>query len=107
MNITALDHLVLTVADIKRSITFYTRVLGMQEVTFGESRTALLSGCQKINLHLKGTEIQPHAAQAICGSADLYLLTDTPLPQVLAELQRHGIKTLSDIVPRTGAIDSV
>ena len=30
MNITALDHLVLTVRDIPRTLSFYTRVLGMQ-----------------------------------------------------------------------------
>ena len=35
MNITALDHLVLTVADVARSIDFYTRVLGMEAITFG------------------------------------------------------------------------
>ncbi|MCP2040243.1 catechol 2,3-dioxygenase-like lactoylglutathione lyase family enzyme [Neisseria sp. HSC-16F19] len=107
MNITALDHLVLTVADIERSIAFYTRVLGMREITFGEGRKALLFGQQKINLHPKGAEIQPHAAHPVCGSADLCLLTDTPLPQVVAELQQHGIETLSGIVPRTGAVGAI
>ena len=51
MNITALDHLVLTVRDIPRTLSFYTRVLGMQEITFGAGRKALLFGRQKINLH--------------------------------------------------------
>src|SRR5215469_10370432 len=41
MNIDHLDHLVLTVADIARTCEFYTRVLGMEVVTFGEGRTAL------------------------------------------------------------------
>ena len=71
MNITALDHLVLTVADINRTMDFYTRILGMQEITFGEGRKALLFGCQKINLHQKGAEVLPNAAHAVCGSADL------------------------------------
>ena len=51
MKIARLDHLVLTVADIERSCAFYTRVLGMEVVTFGEGRTALRFGTQKINLH--------------------------------------------------------
>ena len=51
MNIERLDHLVLTVADIARTCEFYTRVLGMEVVTFGEGRTALRFGQQKINLH--------------------------------------------------------
>lgn len=45
MNITALDHLVLTVADIERSITFYTNVLGMQAITFANGRRALIYAC--------------------------------------------------------------
>ncbi|MBF0804756.1 MULTISPECIES: VOC family protein [unclassified Neisseria] len=107
MNITALDRLVLTVADIPRSIAFYTQVLGMRETTFGEGRKALLFGRQKINLHWLGAEIPPHAQNAGCGTADLCLLTDTPLDQVLAELRAHGIETLSGIVPRTGAAGAI
>lgn len=103
MKITALDHLVLTVADLERSIDFYTRVLGMTVVTFGAGRKALVFGQQKINLHLRGAEIAPHAQHPTCGSADLCLLTDTPPEDVLAELGAHGITALSGIVTRTGA----
>ncbi|MGL5470747.1 MAG: VOC family protein, partial [Shewanella sp.] len=83
MNIIALDHLVLTVADVDQTIAFYTKVLGMTEITFGEGRKALLFGRQKINLHHRGAEVLPNAQHAVCGSADLCLLTDTPLTQVL------------------------
>ena len=107
MNITALDHLVLTVADIPRSVDFYTRVLGMEEITFGEGRKALRFGQQKINLHPLGAEVLPNAARATAGSADLCLLTDTPLPQVLAELKTHGIEAISGIVSRTGAVGAI
>jgi catechol 2,3-dioxygenase-like lactoylglutathione lyase family enzyme len=34
MHIDRLDHLVLTVADVDATVTFYVRVLGMEEVTF-------------------------------------------------------------------------
>ena len=107
MNITALDHLVLTVADVARSVDFYTRVLGMEAITFGEGRKALRFGSQKINLHQLGAEVLPNAAHATAGSADLCLLTDTPLPQVLAELAAHQIEAISDIVPRTGAVGAI
>ena len=107
MLITALDHLVLTVADIPRSVDFYTRVLGMQEITFGEGRIALLFGQQKINLHQQGQEILSNAKNAACGTADLCLLTDTPLETVLQELQQQGIAPISGIVPRTGAVGKI
>ena len=107
MKITALDHLVLTVANIEKSIAFYTQVLGMEEITFGEGRKALLFGRQKINLHQRGAEVLPNAQNAACGTADLSLLTDTPLPQVLTELQQHGIEPISGVVPRTGAVGAI
>lgn len=107
MKITALDHLVLTVADVKRTVDFYTRVLGMEEVTFGENRKALLFGRQKINLHQRGAEVLPNAQHAACGTADLCLLTDTPLEDVLQTLDRHGVKPISGIVPRTGAVGAI
>ena len=107
MKITALDHLVLTVADIEKSIAFYTQVLGMKEITFGEGRKALLFGRQKINLHQRGAEVLPNAQNAACGTADLCLLTDTPLPQVLTELQQHGVEPISGIVTRTGAVGAI
>ena len=107
MNILSLDHLVLTVADIGRSVDFYTRVLGMTEITFGEGRKALLFGRQKINLHLRGAEIEPHAHAPVCGSADLCLLTDTPLKAVLDELAAHNVAVLGGIVPRTGAVGAI
>jgi len=37
MQIDRLDHLVLTVADIARTCEFYTRVLEMEVVRFGEA----------------------------------------------------------------------
>ena len=58
-----LDHLVLTVADIGLTVDFYTNVLGMQAVTFGD-RKALKFGQQKINLHKHGHEFDPKAAHA-------------------------------------------
>ena len=59
-----LDHLVLTVADIQRTIAFYTRILGMEEVTFG-TRKALQFGNQQINLHQRGHEFEPKAGTAV------------------------------------------
>ncbi|STY59041.1 Virulence protein STM3117 [Mannheimia haemolytica] len=103
IKITALDHLVLTVADMQKTIDFYTTILGMQEITFGDNRKALLFGTQKINLHQKGAEILPNAQNADCGTADLCLLTVTPLQEVIYVLQRHQVEILEGgIVPRTG-----
>lgn len=103
MQIEALDHLVLTVADIDVTVTFYTRVLGMRAITFGEGRRALVFGQQKINLHPASAPIRPHAKSPQAGSADLCFLTSTPLDEVIAQLDVCGILVEAGPVARTGA----
>jgi len=77
MQISHLDHLVLTVADLDATTDFYSRVLGMQAVTFGEGRKALAFGGQKINLHQAGREFEPKAERPVPGSADLCFIVAT------------------------------
>jgi Glyoxalase/Bleomycin resistance protein/Dioxygenase superfamily len=69
MRIDRLDHLVLTVADVGRTVEFYERVLGMQAVTFGGGRRALRFGTAKVNLHQAGQEFEPKAAWPVPGGA--------------------------------------
>lgn len=104
VSITHLDHLVLTVRDVEATCAFYTRILGMRRVEFGGDRIALHFGSQKINLHQQGKEIQPNAAIATCGSADLCLLTTTPLDEVIAHFVANGVVVLEGPVRRTGAM---
>jgi len=103
VEISHLDHLVLTVADIDATIAFYGRVLGMRAVTFGNGRKALAFGNQKINLHQVGREFEPKALRPAAGSGDLCFITRTPMAQVIAHLERCGVPVLEGPVPRTGA----
>ena len=103
MRIDRLDHLVLTVADIDATVAFYTRVLGMEAVTFGAGRTALAFGRSKINLHRAGHEFEPKASRPTPGSADLCLIAAGPLEQVIEDLAAHGIPVEEGPVERTGA----
>ncbi len=107
MNITSIDHIVLTTSDIERTLAFYTQVLGMQEISFGDNRKALLFGQQKINLHEVGKEILPNASNANTGTLDICLLTNTPLNEVMDTLIKHNVAILEGIVPRTGAVGKI
>ena len=107
MHIDHLDHLVLTVADLDVTVDFYTRVLGMQEVTFGEGRKALGFGMQKINLHQAGKEFEPKAERPTPGSADLCFIVATPLEEVIAHLETQGVAILEGPVRRTGATQPI
>jgi catechol 2,3-dioxygenase-like lactoylglutathione lyase family enzyme len=103
VKIDSLDHLVLTVRDIKASCAFYQRVLGMEVLTFGAGRKALAFGAQKINLHQAGHEFEPKAQQPTPGSADLCFLTSVPLPEVQRHLAACGVHVTEGPVQRTGA----
>ncbi len=98
-----LDHLVLTVRDIARSLDFYERVLGMRRETFGEGRVALHFGCQKINLHPHPTPVDLVAEAPRPGTADLCFLVETPLDAVTAHLRACGVAIVAGPVERSGA----
>lgn len=53
-----LDHIVVTCANQAASEEFYTKVLGMELVTFGQRKALQFTeGRQKINLHQAGQEL--------------------------------------------------
>ena len=105
--LTALDHLVLTVADPDATEAFYRDVLGMKAESFtvadGTTRRALVFGRQKINLHRAGAEFRPHAVSPLHGSADLCFLSDAPVAEWQVHLAARGVPVEDGPVPRTGA----
>ncbi len=107
MNISHLDHWVLTVADIEITLNFYQRVLGMEKQTFANNRVALKFGNQKINLHQVGNELEPKANTSSPGSADLCFVTQSPLSDAMQHVRDCGIEILEGPVTRTGAMGLV
>jgi catechol 2,3-dioxygenase-like lactoylglutathione lyase family enzyme len=103
VRIERIDHIVLTVKDLEETCQFYSRVLGMEVVTFGEDRRALAFGGQKINLHQHGKEFEPKAQTPIPGAIDLCLITETPIEDVVAHLQSVGVAIEQGPIQKTGA----
>ena len=61
VKIHALDHLVINVADVTRTVAWYQTILGMEVSVFDPGqgkpkRTSLLFGNQKINVRPKDTD---------------------------------------------------
>jgi catechol 2,3-dioxygenase-like lactoylglutathione lyase family enzyme len=98
-----IDHVVLTVTDLARTIEFYERVLGMNAVTFGEGRRALALGDQKLNLHQAGREFEPKARAPTPGAIDLCFTTDVPLDEVEAHLRECAVAIELGPVDKIGA----
>lgn len=107
MKISKLDHLVLTVKEIEKTIPFYEAVLSMKKEVFGQGRVALKFGAQKINLHEVGSEFEPKADKPTSGSADLCFITTTPLNEAMEHVQNCGVELIEGPVERTGANGSL
>ena len=103
MKVIGLDHFVLTVASIEKTVDFYCRGLGMTRELFGpQQRTALRFGPHKINLHQVDNTFDPKAVYPTMGSADLCFLVDD-IDAVEAHLAACEIPILVQRSTRTGA----
>ena len=103
MKITNIDHIVLTVKDIDKTVDFYQSILGMTDETFAENRLALKFGNQKINLHQYGQEFEPKAHLPTLGSQDLCFISETNLAEAIAHVKSKGVEIIEGPVARTGA----
>ena len=106
--ISSIDHIVLTVVDISKTIDFYCLVLGTKMVKFapptgGAARKSLHFGKQKINLHDAASPYLPHAKAPQAGSVDLCFISTQPLDDWQMHLARHGVTVEEGPVRKAGA----
>ncbi|SFF75167.1 Catechol 2,3-dioxygenase [Halopelagius inordinatus] len=102
MELTGIDHFVLTVEDVATSCSFYDS-LGGDVVTFGGGRKAVQFGDQKINLHPVDNDVDVVAASPTSGGGDFCLVTETPIGDVERRLRELDVEIVRGPVERTGA----
>jgi catechol 2,3-dioxygenase-like lactoylglutathione lyase family enzyme len=88
MKVRRLDHLVLTVRDLQKTICFYRDVLQMELVTFaqqtiGAERYALKFGEQKMNLHSADNIPDANVKHPTPGSADMCFIVEDPVEDLV------------------------
>jgi len=110
VKVTALDHLVINVADVTRSAEWYARILGMEIRIFDPGpgrtpRTSLVFGHQKINVRPRDADkVEWFTAEhETAGSDDLCFLTASPPERVVAHLNANGVAIEEGPVPKQGA----
>ncbi len=101
--VAGIDHVVLAVADVERTVAFYRDALGCVPVSFGEGRWALAFGDQKINLHPAGRGPEPPPPHLTPGTGNLCFVTAAPIADVVAALELRGVAIEEGPVPRAGA----
>jgi len=106
----ALDHLVINVADVARTVEWYRKILGMEARVFDPGggkapRTSLMFGSQKINVRPRDADKVEWftADHQTAGSEDFCFLTSSTPDEVVAHLKAHGVAIVEGPVPRQGA----
>jgi catechol 2,3-dioxygenase-like lactoylglutathione lyase family enzyme len=106
----SLDHLVINVSDVARSVEWYRKVLGMEVNVFDPGhgkppRTSLMFGSQKINLRpLEADKVEWFTADhETAGSDDLCFLTSSTPEEVIAHLKACGVAIAEGPVRKQGA----
>ena len=106
MPVEGFDHVAITVADVDRTIEFYTRVLGA-ELCFaerwrsGEMPVAIIQvgGC-RMSLHPAAAPAKPHALAPTPGSADLCFRWRGSMDDALRALSANGVAVVEGPVGR-------
>ena len=106
----ALDHLVINVSNVARTVAWYQKILGMEVSVFDPGqgkpkRTSLLFGSQKINVRPKDTDKVEWftADHETPGSEDLCFLTSSTPDEVVAHLKVNGVTIEEGPVDKQGA----
>ena len=110
VKVNALDHIVINVADVARTVDWYRKVLGMEVKAFDPGhgktvRTSLVFGHQKINVRPRDADKVEWftADHAMAGSDDLCFLTPSTPDEVVAHLKVCGVTIEEGPVTKQGA----
>jgi len=103
-----IDHVAMPVADIERSVEFYSRVLGARADGLDKWRAgkwpivSISFGRHRFNLHPATNDFTLKAAHPAVGGGD-YCFVWPGTPESASEhLKRHGIKIIEGPVARLG-----
>lgn len=95
-----IDHVVITTTSPKDCLDFYQK-LGFKIHAAGE-RYELFAGDFKINVHIIGQELSPHAKNVQTGSTDLCFEINGKLEEFLEEITKKNIVVEIGIAQRIG-----
>ena len=113
MKLEKIDHVVITVKDLKTTIDFYTNILGMKLEKFSSSlknnqiRYAVSFGSQKINIHEEKKPLKPNALSPSSGSMDICFISQNKINDWMHHLEKKGINVEIGPEQKTGALGPI
>jgi catechol 2,3-dioxygenase-like lactoylglutathione lyase family enzyme len=106
MTLTGFDHIVLCVSDVRRTIDFYAKALGMQPREERPGKWSLHFGKNKISLQAAGTA-PDISRDTVPGSGNYCVLADEPVEQIAEILRGLGIEIVAGPDERDGALGKI
>ena len=113
MKLEKIDHVVITVKNLNKTIDFYTNILGMKLEKFSSSldkdqiRHAVNFGSQKINIHEEKKPIKPNALNPSSGSMDICFISKNKINDWVNHLEKKGIKIEIGPEKKSGALGPI
>ena len=113
MKLEKIDHVVITVKDLNKTIDFYTNILGMKLEEFSSSlnndqiRYAVSFGSQKINIHEEKKPIKPNALNPSSGSMDMCFISKNKINDWVHHLVKKEINIEIGPEKKTGALGPI
>ena len=113
MKLEKIDHVVITVKNLNKTIDFYTNILGMKLEEFSSSldndqiRYAVSFGFQKINIHEEKKTIKPNALNPSSGSMDICFISKNKINDWVHHLVKKGINIEIGPEKKTGALGPI
>ncbi len=102
MKILGFDHIVLCVNDVAATRRFYEAVLGLESREERPGKWSLHFGTHKISLQDAATS-PALAKKTVPGRGNFCLLTETPMPEIVAALARNQVAVIEGPDERQGA----
>ena len=113
MKLEKIDHVVITVKDLNKTIDFYTNILGMKLEKFSSSlknnqiRYAVSFGTQKINIHEEKKPLKPNALNPSTGSMDICFISKNKINDWMHYLEKKRINIEIGAERKIGALGPI
>ena len=113
MKLEKIDHVVITVKDLNKTIDFYTNILGMKLEKFSSSlknnqiRYAVSFGTQKINIHEEKKPLKPNALNPSSGSMDICFISQNKINDWIHHLKKKRINIEIGPERKTGTLGPI
>lgn len=102
----AIDHIVLCVADVGRTLDFYEELLGMRRREERPGKWSLQFGSHKISL--QDAETSPDIARdTLPGSGNFCVLTEEPVEDLVRRLDEAGVEIVAGPGARDGGVGEI